>query len=226
MAPFTLLPLAAHLEILSFTPWSAQITAVACASKTTRRYATVYKDQAPIPTQFWLSCLQPFGESCLRQFGLLFVLCVLPALAPLEYPVRIVALRVECPRLRVSGDAAFQVWFQLLTALHDAPLRMLSVTAPSMSSVAFWELLRAVQDVCEIRFGQLVLVSVEIHISYGLLRRRGFGYVQPKRQKLLVCLRNLLSCVREVRVTVRNLSLSRTDMVAELLASDFDPLRD
>jgi hypothetical protein len=70
-----------------------------------------------------------------------------------------------------------------------------------------------VQDASE----ELDLDSVEISITYGLLRSRGFGYVQPERQKLLVCLHNLLRYVRKVRVTVRNLIKSRNDVVAELL---------
>ena len=141
-------------------------------------YVTAHKDQTPIPNQFLLSCLQPIGEPCSNQFGYLFASCSLPAFAPLGYPFEVVALRVECPRFRVCSDVAFHVWYELLTTLHQGSLRILSVTGPSMSRVAFWGLLRAVQDASE----TLNLDRVDIFISYGLLRSRGFGFVLPKRK--------------------------------------------
>jgi hypothetical protein len=209
-----LLPLAAHHEILSFAPWSAQITAVACASTTMREYSIAYKDQASLPTQFLLSILQPGGESYLGQFVFSFQSCSLPAFCPVEYPVDIVALRVECPCFRVCRKVALHVWYELLTTLSHCRLRILSLTVPSMSLIAFWNLLEVVQDVGK----QLNLDSVDISITNGLYHCNGFGIpLRPDRQRLLVCIDNLLRLIRNVRITVMGSTLSKTDVDGELL---------
>ena len=83
-----------------------------------------------------------------------------------------------------------------------------------MSLVAFWKLLQVVQDVGK----QLNLDSVDISVTNGLYRCNGFGIpLRPERQRLLVCLHNLLRCIREVRITVRDITLSKADVDLELL---------